>query len=272
VENGLPLPSPASASLEQRVAAQALAIDLKAAVMACLSGAESRRWTVGELFCRLQGLGVPCSRLSLTGALSELEVELDLCPWAPWRLAERGPEWILVPRSELAGLLLGVRKLPLADPGRLSDGHKAVLLVVIGHRRKGGVSKTRIGELLGLDAAPYLDELVRLQLVYADPARELSVWRPRPEALLALGFRSGADLPALRELEEWFDGQRDHAAALGKARAARWRNRELKRRASVENAPEQRSTDAGRETLVAREESETDFLGGQADPPLPRPG
>ena len=32
----------------------------------------------------------------------------------------------------------------------LSEEHKAVLLVVIGYRRKGGVSKSRVGEILGL--------------------------------------------------------------------------------------------------------------------------
>ena len=150
MQNG-PLTDP---SLEQRVGAQALAIDLKQAVLACLTGAESRRWTVGELVARLKNLGMPCSRASVTGALSELELELELCPWAPWRLLERGQEWALQPKSELAELLSGVRALPLSDPGRLSDEHKAVLLVVIGHRRKGGVSKSRLGELLGLDAAP----------------------------------------------------------------------------------------------------------------------
>ena len=107
MQNG-PLTDP---SLEQRVGAQALAIDLKQAALACLTGAESRRWTVGELVGRLKGLGVPCSRPSVTGALSELELELSLCPWAPWRLAERGQEWALVPKSELAQLLSGVRAL-----------------------------------------------------------------------------------------------------------------------------------------------------------------
>ena len=62
MENGPQQEAPAPPSLEQRVGAQALAIDLKEAIMACLSGQESRRWTVGELFARLQGLGVPGSR------------------------------------------------------------------------------------------------------------------------------------------------------------------------------------------------------------------
>ena len=68
MQNG-PLTDP---SLEQRVGAQALAIDLKQAVLACLTGAESRRWTVGELFSRLRGLGVPGTRAGIARALSEL--------------------------------------------------------------------------------------------------------------------------------------------------------------------------------------------------------
>jgi hypothetical protein len=265
VENGLPAPS----SLEERIGAQALAIDLKQAVLACLTGAESRRWTVGELFSRLRGLGVPGTRAGIARALSELELELELCPWAPWRLAERGPEWALTPKSELVGLLSGVRALPLEDPGRLSDEHKAVLLVVIGHRRKGGVSKTRAGELLGLDATPYLEELARLGLVYVDPGRELAFWRPRPEALLALGFRANADVPAVRELEDWFDGQRLEAEALAEGRPGRRLERERKRRASLARAAAEGSNGAGGGTPQSGEEGRADFLGGEV--PLPHP-
>ena len=212
--------------LEERLGAQALAIDLKQAVLACLTGAESRRWTVGELLARLKGLGVPGTRASIARALSELELELSLCPWAPWGLARRGQEWILTPKSELAELPSGVRALRISDPGRLTAEHKAVLLVVIGHRRKGGVSKTRVGEILGLDASAYLGDLARLQLVYVDPGREIAFWRPRPEALLALGFRANADVPALKELEDWFDGQRLDQEPAAKARPGRRRNRE----------------------------------------------
>jgi hypothetical protein len=261
VETSPLAPSPSPPSLEERVAAQALTIDLKEALLACLSGAESRRWTVSELLARLKGLGIPCSRLSVTGALSELELELSLCPWAPWRLIERGPDWALTPRSELVGLLSAVRALPLCEPDRLSDEHKAVLLVVIGHRRKGGVSKTRVGEILGLDAGPPLEELARLELVYADPARELAFWRPRPEALLALGFRANADVPALKELEDWFDGQRLEAEALAKGRPGRRHKRELKRRASVRDAAGEPSNGAGGGTLPEGEEGRADFLG-----------
>jgi hypothetical protein len=46
--------------------------------MACLSGGESRRWTVSELVERLKNLGVRASRASVTAALAELGLELDL--------------------------------------------------------------------------------------------------------------------------------------------------------------------------------------------------
>jgi hypothetical protein len=182
---------------------------LREAVMACFSGRESRRWTVGELVERFKGLGVCASRAGVTAALAELEVELELSGWAPWCLLERGTEWILEPKTELLGLLSGVRGLPLKEPKTLSEEHKAVLLVVIGYRRKGGVSKARVGEILGLEASSYLDDLLSQGLIYADPSRELNFWRPAPEALLALGFRSYTDIPALKELEEWFDTQKE---------------------------------------------------------------
>ena len=76
-----------------------------------------------------------------------------------------------------------------------------MLLVVIGYRQKGGVSKSRVGEILGLEASFYLDDLLSQGLVYCDPSRELDFWRPTPSALLALGLRSHTDIPALKELE-----------------------------------------------------------------------
>ena len=132
---------------------QALSVDLREAVMACLSGGESRRWTIAELVERFKNLGVCASRASVTAALAELGLELELSGWAPWRLLERGTEWILAPKSELLELLSGVRRLPLKEAKILSEEHKAVLLVVIGYRQKGGVSKTRVGEILGLEAS-----------------------------------------------------------------------------------------------------------------------
>jgi chromosome segregation and condensation protein ScpB len=189
--------------LEEVIGAQALDVDQRVAVMACLCGEESRRWTVSELVERLKGLGICATKPSVTAALAELELELELAAWAPWRLVERGNEWILAPKSELLSLLARARKLPLK--GSLSEEHKAVLLVVIGHRRKGGVSKTRIGEILKLDPSPVLDDLLAQELVYCDPSRELNYWRATQSALLALGLSSSSDIPALKELEEWFE-------------------------------------------------------------------
>src|ERR1700752_3617536 len=67
---------------------------------------------------------------------------------------------------------------------------RPLLLVTIGYRQKGGVSKTRVGETLGLDASSILDDLLSFGLIYCDPSRELNFWRPTPSALLALGLRS----------------------------------------------------------------------------------
>jgi len=91
----------------------------------------------------------------------------------------------------------------------LSEEHKAVLLVVLGHRRKGGVSKTRVGEILRLEASSILHDLLSQELIYCDPSKELNFWRPTPSALLALGLRSHTDIPALKELEEWFETQKE---------------------------------------------------------------
>ena len=108
--------------LEDLVEIQALSVDLREAFMACLSGRESRRWTIAELVERLKNLGVCVSRASVTAALAELGLELELSSWAPWRLVERGTEWILPPKSELLDLLSGVRRLPVKEAAR--DGEK----------------------------------------------------------------------------------------------------------------------------------------------------
>ena len=232
-------------ALEERIGAQALSADLKTALVACLTGAESRRWTVGELLGRLNNLGIHCSKAAVLGALGELELEISLCPFLPWSLVEHGTEWSLAPKSELLELLSGVRKLPGISSDALTDEHKAVLLVVIGYRHKGGVSKTRVGEILGLEAAPYLEDLCKKELVYTAPGKELSWWRPTPEAPLALGLRSYSDIPELKELERYFDSTKSFGndnereanlePLLEKAKTsqARRRRRELERRASV---------------------------------------
>ena len=108
--------------LEERVEIQALNVDLRETVMACLSGGESRCWTIAELLERFKNLGICASRASVTAALAELGLELELSSWAPWRLVERGTEWILPPKSELLDLLSGVRRLPVKEAAR--DGEK----------------------------------------------------------------------------------------------------------------------------------------------------
>jgi len=231
------------AALEQLISDQALSVNLKAAVVACLTGRESRRWKLAELLERLNNLGVLCSQPTLIAALTELELEFSLCAWFPWRLLERGTEWSLTHKTELLELFSQVRTLPSQGAEKLSDMHKAVLLVVIAHRRKGGVSKTRIGEILRLDASPYLDELCEMELVYVAPRNEINWWRPTPAALVVLGLRSHTDIPELKELEQWFDAQKsfwtssrgklDPIVARAAKTAGRRRIREAERRASV---------------------------------------
>jgi hypothetical protein len=135
----------------------------------------------------------------VTAALVELGLELELSGWAPWRLLERGTEWILEPKSELVALLSGVRRLPVKMAMILSEEHKAVLLVVIGYRQKGGVSKARVGGDTRAGGPLHTWTISLSQgLIYCDPSRELNFWRPTQSALLALGLRSQTDIPALK--------------------------------------------------------------------------
>jgi hypothetical protein len=218
-------------SMEEVIGQEALKLGLREAILACLCGGESRRWTVGELLERFKALGICASRAGVTAALTELEVELELCPWAPWRLLERGTEWILTSKSKVLALLCGVRKLPVPETEKLSAEHKAILLVVIGFRRKGGVSTARLAEILSLDPSLHLDDLLRQELIYADPGREPNFWRPTSSALLALGLRSSTDIPALKELEEWFDARACKPESLDSyfARTKNLQSRRLKR-------------------------------------------
>jgi hypothetical protein len=232
-------------SIEEHIGEQALTTDLKAALLACLTGRESRRWTIAELSDRLHNLGVLCSKPAVIGALAELELEISLCSWLPWTLTESGTEWSLVPKNNLLALLSGIRILPGISARTLTDEHKAVLLVVIGHRRKGGVSKTRIGEILTLDATPHLDDLSKKELIYKAPGKQFNWWLPTPEALLALGLRSTAEIPELKELEDWFGSQKSFRTELAKqaelepilqkaqTSRTRRRRRELERRISA---------------------------------------
>src|SRR5260370_41272699 len=83
VETPVDNSKPSGEVLEELIGAQALSADLKTALLACLTGAESRRWTVGELLGRLNNLGVRCSKPTLLGALAELALEISLCPFLP---------------------------------------------------------------------------------------------------------------------------------------------------------------------------------------------
>ena len=77
--------------LEELVEIQALSVDLREAVMACLSGGESRRWTVLELVERFKNLGICASRASVTAALAELALELELSAWRRGACSNEGP-------------------------------------------------------------------------------------------------------------------------------------------------------------------------------------
>jgi chromosome segregation and condensation protein ScpB len=232
-------------ALEELIGVQALNTEIKPALMACLTGQESRRWTIGEFSERLNNLGLRCSKPAVAAALGELELEMTLCPFLPWSLAESGTEWSLSPKNELLELLSGVRKLPGISAGTLSDEAKAVLLVVIGYRHKGGVSKTRIHDILKLDPSPLLDILWKKELVYTAPGKDLNWWRPTPEALLALGLRSYSEIPELKALEHYFDSQKSFQSDVeeeanlqpilekAKVSQARRRRRALERRSSV---------------------------------------
>ena len=203
-----PDPEYRNGSWAQVIAAQAVETPLKPAVMACLSGGESARWTLAELADRLRGLAVPFTRPALLGSLLELQAELDAAPWAPWRLVERGQEWMLLPKNEVYGLLLGVRAVPVAsESAALSDDEKAVLVVVLGYRRHGGVSRTRISEILRIDPAEALERLCAARLIRSDESGERVRWMPRDETLLHLGYRAFSEIAALRPLEEWFEAQ-----------------------------------------------------------------
>jgi hypothetical protein len=149
----------------------------------------------------------------------------------------------------------------------LSEEHKAVLLVTIGYRQKGGVSKARVGEILGLEASSYLDDLLSQGLIYCDPSRELNFWRPTQSALLALGLRSHTDIPALKELEEWFDTQKEMRAIANldpyfertSKLASRRRKRELERRETLGGSPLAIEPDTSLKRIPT-EESDSDLF------------
>jgi hypothetical protein len=105
---------------------------------------------------------------------------------------------MLLPKSEMYGLLLGVRAVPVAsESAPLSDDEKAVLMVVLGYRRYGGVSRTRISEILRIDPAEALQRLCAARLIRADESGERVRWMPREETLLRLGYRAFSEIAAV---------------------------------------------------------------------------
>jgi hypothetical protein len=223
---------------ERALQAELDATPLCAAVLAAFTGAVGRRWTVGELERRLSALGFKASRARVTAALAQLEAHLAANAFLPWALAERGKEWFLLPKSVVLAAVENAPGLPAGPP--LSDEEKAVLLVVVGHRRKGGVAKTRIREILPVEVEPILESLRRAGLIYADPERRWQFWRARPAALLALGLRSHTELRELRELELYFESGRAEArdqALENAASAARVRRRRRLEQALTRPAP-----------------------------------
>ena len=252
VETPLENSKPHGEALEELIGAQALSAELKTALVACLSGAESRRWTVGELLGRLNNLGVHCSKPAVLGALGELELEISLCPFLPWSLVERGTEWSLAPKSELLELLSGVRKLPGISSGTLTDKHKAVLLVVIGYRHKGGVSKTRVGEILGLEAALTLRifakkswstrRLARNSTGGGPPRRRSWLWACAPTPIFRRSRSWNAGLIPRRHFRTMTQKEANLEPIFEKAQTSqsRRRRRELERRASVPRGPRTR--------------------------------
>src|ERR1700730_7578187 len=106
---------PTREALEELIGTQALNTELKPALLACLTGRESRRWTVIELYERLTNLGIRCSKPAVLGALGDLELEISLSSWLPWNLVERGTEWALLPKNDILELLSGIRRLPVAS-------------------------------------------------------------------------------------------------------------------------------------------------------------
>src|SRR5262249_30705971 len=96
-------------------------------------------------------------------------------------------------------------------------------------------------------------------------------------ALLALGLRSSSDIPALKELEDWFESLATKSAAASAPHAeldsyfARTRNlqsrrlkRDLERRQSVTSLP-------GPQETTAAQEGGPELLRGDLAPPLPHP-
>src|SRR5260370_28325441 len=181
---------------------------LPTAILAAFIGGKiGRVWKVGELERKLQGLGFQASRRSVTLALAELEAHLSENEFLPWILVEHGNQGQLVSKSVLLATIENAPGLPVNRV--LSDRAKGVLLVVIGHRKKGCVTKTELSEILPEmgDVDSILERLKDDGLIYADPAKYFNYWRARPPALMALHLRSHTEIPELKALEVYFENR-----------------------------------------------------------------
>jgi hypothetical protein len=83
--------------LEEVIGAQALSVDLRVAVMACLSGGESRRWTLSELVERLKNLCICATKARVTAALASLSLPSGR-PGA-WSNEDPNGSWFLNQRA-----------------------------------------------------------------------------------------------------------------------------------------------------------------------------
>jgi len=107
-------------------------------------------------------------------------------------------------------------------------------------------------------------------LIYCDPSREVNFWRPTPSALLALGLRSHTDIPALKELEEWFDTQKEFPVIAkldpffekSQRLASRRLKRELERRGTLGEPMHCASLSTER---IPTEESDSDLCQSESE-------
>ena len=204
---------PHGEALEELIGAQALSADLKTALLACLTGAESRRWTVGELWVVLIISGFTAQSQPCWAPWQSLNSEISLCHFLPWSLVEQGTEWSLAPKSELIELLSGVRKLP----GISSDPHRRAQGGATGRDRLSAQGRSFTDPDSG-DSRAGGSSLSRgsskKEFLYTAPGKDFNWWRPTPEALLALGLRSYSEIPELKALEHYFDSQKSFQTEL----------------------------------------------------------
>jgi hypothetical protein len=232
--------------LEEELTTAVDEVDLRQALLSCFASRESYLWSVTELQVVLAGLGIRLSKAAINRLLGELSVELELSSWSPWMLVEGEKDWRLEPKSLLVSVLSGHRRITGALAKLMSQHHKAVLLVVLCYKARGGISRTHINRVLGLESLELLGDLKRWRVVFPASGRGYVCWLPTSAALLALGYRTLAEIPGLKELEAWIAGKENAGGEPGKSDARlerifekhdRWagrrRERDKERRESV---------------------------------------